>query len=351
MTRRAAGEILPPIFRKIIKKELEFSRKIVYNNHNVGKGENALHQEIYRKIVKRSMEPQNQEKTIQYLTEHLKKILRRQERVLICFGEYARGDLSWLMEQAVLRCGALPVVWGPDHRWKTLLRLAFSTKASTIIGEPLLALGLMKLMRVYTTPLYVRRFISAGYPSLSWMIQGIRQGFDCACDGCFSLGLSGVVAGFSCGRDREIHLWDSEYGVDILGDDGNLLPPGELGQIVLYPRERPELRLPMGEFARLVTESCACGCREPRLTDFHPGRTQDASLVAIGEELQKWTSVLDCRMRKGESGLEMEIVIFPGEKLPKLPQAAKLVVRPFDPETEEPFWYVPVLNVLGGNSQ
>lgn len=306
-----------------------------------------MNRESYEKIVARSMEPQIQEKTIQYLTEHLKRVLRRQERVLICFQEHTKGDLGWLMEQAVLRCGASPVVWGPDHRWKTLLRLAFSTKASTIIGEPLLALGLVKLMRVYATPLYVRRFVSAGYPSLSWMTQGIRHGFDCACDGCFGLGITGAVAGFSCGRGRDVHLWDSEYGVDILGDDGRLLPPGELGEIVLYPRERPELRLPTGEFARLVTQSCACGRREPRLADFRPGRTQDAGLIAIGEELQKWTSILDCRMRKGESGLEMELVVFPGEKLPKLPQVAKRVVRPFDPETEEPFWYVPVLDALG----
>ena len=42
-----------------------------------------MNRESYEKIVARSMEPQIQEKTIQYLTEHLKRVLRRQERVLI----------------------------------------------------------------------------------------------------------------------------------------------------------------------------------------------------------------------------------------------------------------------------
>ena len=50
-----------------------------------------------------------------------------------------------LMEQAVLRCDAIPVVWGADHRWKSLMRLAFSSRASMIVSTPLIVLGLAKL--------------------------------------------------------------------------------------------------------------------------------------------------------------------------------------------------------------
>ena len=52
---------------------------------------------------------------------------------------------------------------------------------------------------------------------------------------------------------------------------------------------------------------------------------------------------MDCRLNKGECGLEVEMIVFPGEKLPKLPNAAKRVIRPWDPETDEPFWYIPQL--------
>ena len=67
--------------------------------------------------------------------------------------------------------------------------------------------------------------------------------------------------------------------------------------------------------------------------------------MVLGQQLQSWTSILDCRLNKGEYGLEIEIVTFPGEKLPKLPSAAKLVVRPWDSDTDEPFWYVPTLRI------
>jgi len=66
-------------------------------------------------------------------------------------------------------------------------------------------------------------------------------------------------------------------------------------------------------------------------------------LSELGESLHYWSSILDCRMEKTEYGLELELVVFPGEKLPKLPTTAKLVVRPFNPETDEPFAHHEVL--------
>lgn len=300
-----------------------------------------MEREAYQQIVERSLEKQVQERSIAYLAEHLGRFLKKRERVIICFAEYKEGNLTWLMEQAALRCGAAPVVWGPDYRWKTLLRLAFSTKASAIIGAPLIVLGLTKLAKAYATPLYICKVITAAYPCMDWMIDGIAKGFDSVAGGCFTLGLSGVVAGFACGHSWGVHLWDSEYGVDIVDEHGELLPAGSMGEIVLYPKDRPSLRYPTGEFARLETALCACGCTAPRLLDINPGKTAEPDLMELGQLLQSWTSILDCRLDKGSCGLEIELVTFPGEKLPKLPSAARLVIRPFDPEREKPFRYVP----------
>ena len=153
---------------------------------------------IFEQIVAMAHEPEMLESTLQYLTRHLGSFLRRGERVLICFREHEKGNLSWLMEQAVLRCGAVPVVWQPDHKWKTLLRQAFLNKASVIIGEPLFILGLTKLMKNCATPLYIRRVITAGYPCPQWMIDGIIKGFRGALRGCYPLGTTGGVAGCAC---------------------------------------------------------------------------------------------------------------------------------------------------------
>lgn len=296
----------------------------------------------YWKLIEKSREPAARERTIAYLAEHLGRFLKKRERVLICFLEHEEGNVSWLMEQAVLRCDAVPVVWGPDHKWKTLLRQAFSHKVSAIIGEPLVILGLTKLKKHSATPLSIRKVVIAGYPCPDWMIDGIVRGFDCEAGGCFTLGVTGVVAGFACGHSWGVHLREEEFGVDIVDEDGSLLPEGEMGEILLYSRENPELRYPMGELARLERTPCLCGSPTARMIGMMPGKTENPDLTALGQYLQSWTSILDCHLRKGAYGLEMEIVCFPGEKLPKLPTAAKLVIRPWNPEKDEPFCYTPL---------
>ncbi len=303
-----------------------------------------MNREICLKLEAMAMEPSAQEASIQYLAEHLGNFLRLREHVFICFQEHKPGNLSWLMEQAVLRCEAIAHVWGPDHRWKELLRQAFLTRSTTIIGEPLLLLGLTKLKKASDTPLYVRKVVTAGYPMLPWMIEGIVRGFDCEVGGCYSLGRSGVVAGFACGRSWGVHLRDEVYGAEVVDEEGNRLPEKEMGEIVLYPQAAPHLRYHTGENGQLILQKCRCGSSAPRLLEFIPGKTEeDPDLLQLGQDLQSWTSILDCRLQKGEYGLEMELVVFPGEKLPKLPTAAKMLIRNLDLETQEPFPYDPVL--------
>ena len=297
----------------------------------------------YWKINELALKPETQEKTIEYLWEHLRHFIRRQERVLLCFPEHKEGTISSLMEQAVLRCDAIPVIWGPDRKWKTLLQQAFFSKVTAIIGPSLILLGLAKLKKHSGTPLYIRRCITASYPCMDWMIDGIIRGFDCEMGGCFSLGDSPIVAGFACGHSWGVHLREAEYGIDIVDKDGDPVPEGTVGEMVLYPKTAPELRYPTGENARLMTECCKCGSSAPRLLELQPGYNEDQDLEEFRQYLQSWTSVLDCRVERGENGLEIEIVCFAGEKLPKLPPAAMRIIRPWNPKEDEPFRYAPTL--------
>lgn len=299
----------------------------------------ALVYEVLREIAAR---PQAEEETVAYLAKQLSGFIKKMDSVLICLPQQGRGSLSNVMERAVLRCDAIPVVWGEDHRWKSLLRLAFSTRCSTIISTPLILLGLAKLQNYYSIPLYVRNVVTTGYPCEDWMLEGIRRGLDCTPHGCFCMGTTSVLAGFSCQKVYGIHVRDSAYRVEIVDSAGNTLPEGVEGEVVLSPLSAPELRYYMGENAVLRTGTCACGSTHPLLNDMHPGRTEsDPDLFKLGKTLQSWNSVLDCRLRKSIYGLEMEIVTLPGGRLPKLPSAAKQLIRVFDPETDEPLPYDP----------
>lgn len=295
----------------------------------------------YAKLAAMAAEPEAMEKSICYITDHISAFLKKRDRVLICFVN-APGNFGSIIEQAVLRCGAIPVI-PEDLKWKTLLKEAFSKRCAVIVGTPLLLLGLSKLARRMQTPLYARNVILAGYPSSGWMIEGIRRGLDCSIYGCYDPGAGIVVAGFSCDDSGAIHLRRSEYGVDIVDDNGEILPNGELGEVVLYPVGVPEVRFHTGDYARMTAPPCPCGCDNPRLFDIDTVRGVDPMLSVLGEELHQWTSVLDCRLSKSGYGLELEIITFPGEKLPKLPSCAKLIIRNWNPEEDVPFPHMFVL--------
>ena len=54
-------------------------------------------------------------------------------------------------------------------------------------------------------------------------------------------------------------------------------------------------------------------------------------------QLLSWSSVLDFRAERTEQGLRLEVLVFPGRKLPKLPSGACVTVRPWDPRLDAPF--------------
>ena len=196
----------------------------------------------------------------EYVAEQLRTFLKKGERVLICLDDNTDPAYG-IFSQAVTDCGGVAVHWGEDLRWKTLLRIAFTQKIGTIIGPPLVILGLGKLARAKATPLYIHNAVTTGYPCRDWMEEGINNGLDC------------------CIRKLDLN-------------------------------------------------AAGCSCVE---------HMPDKALLKASREIMEWTSVLDCRLERQDGGLEIDIVVFPGEKLPKLPTCAKLSVRSWNPDTDCPF--------------
>lgn len=296
---------------------------------------------VYQKLTAMASQPDALEQSTQYLVSRMSRFLKRRDKVMILFPDKP-ATIGALMKEAVLRCGGVPQFLEQDQRWITILKTAFVTRSDCIVGPPLTILGLAKVAKHRGTPLFARNILVAGYPSKKWMVDGIERGLDSRVWGCYDPGMSAMIAGFTCDQVC-LHLRDEGYQVRILDDQGNELPEGELGRVILSSNQAPDLQFDTGDLARLETAPCKCGCSTPRLTDMDTNNGMDPALSKFGESLHHWSSILDCRIANTGYGLEVELIVFPGEKLPKLPNCAKLVVKAWNPETDEPFPHAYVL--------
>ena len=278
------------------------------------------------------------QKTVDYLTEQFRRFLRPRDKILICLPEDV-GYHCELVAQAAEQNGAVPVKLGGDYRWKNILKLAFNTRAIAIAAPPLVLLGLTKLARRSHTPLYFRHFLCVGYASQDWMLDGIRSGLDCMGWGCFDPGGGSAIAGFSCGKSLGVHIREDAFRVEVEDDDGNVLPEGSFGNIILIPKEAPDFRYHTMERGRIETAPCPCGDTSHRITNITPGAEVEEDLWALGAEIVSWSSILDCKIERKEYGIELELLVFLGEKLPKLPTCARQVIRKWNPETDIPNWF------------
>ena len=290
--------------------------------------------DAYERLLKLETTPEALESTISYLAQRIKPFLQILEPVLVCFPDEGPASLGGVFKEAVLRCEAKPVFWGPDYRWKELLRIAFDTHANTVVGHPLVVLGLMKLARATATPLYVYDVIVSGEPFAPWMIDGLKKGFDCNTWGCYAVRFGPVIGGFSCTQEAGIHIREDVFK-PCLYEDGNV--GKNRGQLYFASAKDPVFTYDPEVTALVQNQPCCCGCDEPRVQDVKSTNRDDLLREQLEGELLTWSSVLDYHVEYTESGTALEVVVFPGEQLPKLPSCAKLTVRTWNPQADVPF--------------
>lgn len=88
----------------------------------------------------------------------------------------------------------------------------------------------------------------------------------------------GPGIGISCEKQSGIHYWDDYLYIEIVDPvTGNVLPDGEMGEIVittLVKEGAPLIRFRTHDLSRIIPGDCPCGSPFPRL-DIIAGRTDD----------------------------------------------------------------------------
>lgn len=98
-------------------------------------------------------------------------------------------------------------------------------------------------------------------------------------------GLSEIIGpgvAMECPEKQGLHLWEDHFIAEIIDPDtGEVLPPGEQGELVITSLTKealPMLRYRTRDITKLIDEPCSCGRTHQRLFRFS-GRTDDMLII------------------------------------------------------------------------
>jgi phenylacetate-CoA ligase len=130
------------------------------------------------------------------------------------------------------------------------------------------------------------------------------------------------------------HLHDQQLHVEILDDDGNILPDGEIGEVVATTfgvEAMPLIRYRTGDCAALFTKKCKCGRTTPRLGPIVGRKNQKlkfkgaslfpSTLASVLEETESVEAFVIIARKENELSDAVEILIHGAAKIELLRDA------------------------------
>ena len=201
---------------------------------------------------------QDTEHTVGFFAAGISEMLCAGEKCLIAFpftGPFGLGDL---IAQAVERLGGIPVKAGFGHTWQELCDLTRQTQPETFIGFPV---TLLSLSRMYGEDFPIKR----GLLSADACPDGLMRELEATLGsklyphyGCRECGLGGAV---TCSAFEGMHLRENHIIPEIIDENGNVLPDGQYGELVITTvgaDAMPLIRYRTGDFTRILPP-CPCG--------------------------------------------------------------------------------------------
>ena len=234
------------------------------------------------------------EHTVGLFTAGIGEMLSSGEKCLIAFpftGPFGLGDL---IAQAVERLGGIPVKAGFGQTWGELMALVRENQPETYIGFPV---TLLSLIRMYGDNFPIQRALVSGDACPAGVMAQLEKALGSRLYphyGSRECGLGGAV---TCPAFEGMHLRENHIIPEIIDEQGNVLPDGEYGELVLTTigaDAMPLIRYRTGDYTRILPP-CPCGGITKRL-DMVSRREGKRAIEALDSALFAIPELVDYRV-------------------------------------------------------
>lgn len=234
---------------------------------------------------------------------------------MICFpfsGPYGLGEL---IAEAVTRLGARPLRLGSNLAYGEYATVMEREQPDTFVGMPV---QLLSLLRVCGRGSLRRALVSgdACPPTVLKSCEELLGSRLFPHYGSREMALGGAV---SCQAHAGMHLREDHVIAEIVDENGEPLPPGEIGELVITcigMEAMPLIRYCTGDYTRILPGPCPCGSEVLRLDAVW--RKGSEELERLDETLFSLPFVADYRAEKRDGRLFLEVLTCGEGELPTL---------------------------------
>ncbi len=175
-----------------------------------------------------------------------------------------------------------------DDNFKKFWKLLQIFKPKYFYGYPNVIAAFAEYLykeRISGAQLGLSAIICTGEILYEWQRKIITEVFSCRVVNEYGTTENGLIA-FECSHGR-LHILSHNIFLECLDDQGEALPEGEIGQLVITELNStflPFVRYSVGDRGRIVENECGCGRKLPQL-DLRLGRVDSFILTPKGERI------------------------------------------------------------------
>ena len=248
--------------------------------------------------------------TLDFFVAGLAEMVFPGSRTMICMpfsGPYSLGNL---VSQAIEQLGAIPIKAGTGCTFGEYSTILEQQKPDTFIG---MAGPLLSILRFCGSHVLKRALLSgdacpetvktaiAHFGIVLFPHYGSRE-----------MALGGAV---TCAAHEGMHVRENHVIVEIIGEYGEKLPPGEYGELVITTigmEAMPLIRYRTGDTTRIFTDHCPCGSEIIRLDHV---RRRNNQMERLDNILFSYEWLVDYCITVSEQIVDIRIVTLSKSKL------------------------------------
>ncbi len=232
---------------------------------------------------------------------------------MICFPFSGPFGLGELIAEAIEGLGARPLKLGAGLSYGEFREVMEKEQPDTFVGMPVQLLSILRTCGKGS----LKRALVSGDSCPSSVISGCEELLGTRLFphyGSREMALGGAIC---CPAHSGMHLRENHVIAEIVDQNGNVLPDGETGELVITTigmEAMPLIRYRTGDRTRLIRSRCACGSWVTRLDTVR--RAEAEEMLQLDELLFPDPRIVDYRAERSGDSLRLTVLTTGEEPLP-----------------------------------